>query len=412
MPDDQVLIPQQTRRPPMGEEIRRERLRPENENRELTTTKSLDKLAPQTQINPMLLDPRYNEEINRNLERALVAYYPKRPITDLTTTEKINLVLSAMKDRELFGFSYISNPSVPPKTAEETYALRQGDCDELSRIFVILGERVGLNDISQFYVNFRDRSLGEDFGHAGVFYVEGSIFYIDPATDKKREFGQKFKTLNQAMADQSFRRWITDIGLQTSGRTGKIEINDIGAIPGKAGCEALYYFEYGAYTFDNQKWREALENFKKAEEKGMKSARVYFNIGQAYYQLDLYSEAASYFEQAVKKKTDANYYEYLGSSYFHATNYKKAVEAFSAQLKFEPNNRAALLSLGTACNEAAEKAMNDGAEQDAFVFFMRAKSPLMKIAHDQNSTQIERENAKKLLESVDSRLKELKTKIK
>ena len=151
---------------------------------------------------------------------------------------------------------------------------------------------------------------------------------------------------------------------------------------------------------------------KKAEEKGMKSARVYFNIGQAYYQLDLYSEAASYFEQAVKKKTDANYYEYLGSSYFHATNYKKAVEAFSAQLKFEPNNRAALLSLGTACNEAAEKAMNDGAEQDAFVFFMRAKSPLMKIAHDQNSTQIERENAKKLLESVDSRLKELKTKIK
>ena len=219
MPDDQVLIPQQTRRPPMGEEIRRERLRPENENRELTTTKSLDKLAPQTQINPMLLDPRYNEEINRNLERALVAYYPKRPITDLTTTEKINLVLSAMKDRELFGFSYISNPSVPPKTAEETYALRQGDCDELSRIFVILGERVGLNDISQFYVNFRDRSLGEDFGHAGVFYVEGSIFYIDPATDKKREFGQKFKTLNQAMADQSFRRWITDIGLQTSGRT-------------------------------------------------------------------------------------------------------------------------------------------------------------------------------------------------
>ncbi|HIH22947.1 TPA: transglutaminase family protein [Candidatus Micrarchaeota archaeon] len=158
MPDDPILLPQQTRRPPMGEEIRRERIGLENENRELTTTKSLDKLAPPTQINPMFLDSKHDAEVSNLLSRGIPAFTEGKGITKATNFEKIEALVWIMRDSDYFNFRYNPASQGNPKTVEETYSTREGDCDELSRVFVVLANKMGITDFTQLYVNFKEKN--------------------------------------------------------------------------------------------------------------------------------------------------------------------------------------------------------------------------------------------------------------
>ncbi len=69
--------------------------------------------------------------------------------------------------------------------------------------------------------------------------------------------------------------------------------------PASAQTAASGYFEAGTRAFKQQNYRQALEQFRRAEDGGMQDARLDYNLGSVYYRLGEYASSRTYFEKLV-----------------------------------------------------------------------------------------------------------------
>jgi len=102
------------------------------------------------------------------------------------------------------------------------------------------------------------------------------------------------------------------------------------------------YIRRGNNFFENQKFREAEMQYRKALEKDSKSVEASFNLGNAMYKLDEYNAATARYSGLADKAENKNelnrYYYNLGNSYFKSGKYSESIEAYKKSLLNDPND--------------------------------------------------------------------------
>ena len=142
-------------------------------------------------------------------------------------------------------------------------------------------------------------------------YIEkGLEFYRNDEDTKAAEAFEQAIKLDPALAEAHFRLALTNDAL---GRMKEAE----------------------------EEYRKALESYKKylATPEHSKDPEAYYNLGQTYAGLHLYSEAVKEYRQATRLKPDdaAIHYD-LGRALMKLAQYDDAAEAFSKSLELDPQN--------------------------------------------------------------------------
>ena len=331
--------------------------------------------------NPMHLDSKHDAEVIKNLTTGIETF-AKKPIGECTTIEKLEALVKVMRDQQFFGFNYIPNPDGDPKTVEQTYIAKGGDCDELSRMFVTLAGKLGITDIKQFYIKFREQATNEDKGHAALFYVEDRVLYIDPAFNRTTVY-KKFSSPEEVLKDPEFRKMQEDARLQESGGKGIWKISEIGVIHSSTGSESLYYYEKGIRATKKELWIDAIHCYNLAIEKGFESAGAYGGLGFAYHRADKQEVAIPLLNKAIEmKKDDPKLYSILGYAYLHLDNldkYDNAADAFGKQLSLNPKDNEARYNFGNAYNELGNTAMNFKEYRKALNLYTKTETILIEV---------------------------------
>jgi tetratricopeptide (TPR) repeat protein len=114
-------------------------------------------------------------------------------------------------------------------------------------------------------------------------------------------------------------------------------------------------YEYALVLQDLQKYNEALELFKKVQERDPKNKSVDYMIGRLYYASKRYAEAATQFEKAVEKRPDHFLSHFLlGKSYLEFSKeekknfYAKAEKSLRRALELKPDRK----DIAALCAEA------------------------------------------------------------
>jgi tetratricopeptide (TPR) repeat protein len=88
---------------------------------------------------------------------------------------------------------------------------------------------------------------------------------------------------------------------------------------------------------DSTKWRQALEEFKKAKDLGYtERGNLFFAMGTTYLNLGQFKEAIAVLTQAAAEKKEADIYYQLGVVYSRTNNIAKAVEVTEEAIKIDP----------------------------------------------------------------------------
>jgi len=326
------------------------------------------------QSNIMVLDPKHKDEINQLLNSGIKAFSEGREIKDLSKLEKLDALVYAMRDEDYFGINYVRHQSpTMPQTVEETYTSKQGDCDELSRLYVVLAQELGITGLIPLYISFKNTENGTEEGHAALFFVDGQVLYIDPGFEKAYVIHTKSKNIEEVIKDPEFRKIIE--GLQRESVKGGVwEINETKVMQNPSVIEATYHFEKGAYATKNQDWEEAKNETRTAIEQGMDCSVAHFNLGQAHYPLKEYDQALTELEKAVKiKPSDSDYHYLLGRTYLEKDRYADAIQELNAFHNAEPADVIGVRYLGIAYNESAEAAMGKGECGQAIGYYGNAE---------------------------------------
>jgi tetratricopeptide (TPR) repeat protein len=360
------------------------------------------KIALSPKEEPMHLDPSHDKEISEKLIPGIEAF-AKKPIGECTAIQKLEALVHVMRSQKFLGFDYILNQDGDPKTVEQVYAARGGDCDELSRMFVALAEKLGITDIKQFYVTFRKQGVEEEKGHAALFYVEGRVIYLDPTFNKSIVFGKVFSSAEEAIQDPAFQKMQEDARRQESGNGWAI--SEINIIRNSTGPEALYYYEKGAHAMKNKSWVGAIHYYNLAIEKGLESAGIYGSLGFAYHRIDKQEDAIPLLNKAIEiKKDDPRLYSILGYTHFSLKQYDKAVESFDKQIALNPKDSQAKYNLGISYHELGNAAMDSKEFGRALDLYTRAETILKEVPASFGSYK----EAIHILENIKSEKKDAK----
>ena len=207
-----------------------------------------------TQDKPLYLNPSEKELRKPDIEKGIKAFKEKELDNlpkDKVKAEKLlklEALVYAMRDEGGLGINYVRyDKPTKPKTAEEVYKTKEGDCDDLSRLYVALAkEQLGITGLSQFYVVFKNEKTKEEEGHAALFYVDGAVLYIDPGFEKAHVIPTKENSLEEAINNPEFRKELEDY--QAEARGGNWKIFDIHSVPGQNSIEAVYCYEMGTIS--------------------------------------------------------------------------------------------------------------------------------------------------------------------
>jgi len=99
-------------------------------------------------------------------------------------------------------------------------------------------------------------------------------------------------------------------------------------------------FAYGGYLNDYYvlEYEKAIKNFKRIIEIDPHNYRAHYNLGIAYFNLELFEEALNAYEIAIAIKPDYKHCHYnIGLIYEERGNLEKALEAHQKALKIDPN---------------------------------------------------------------------------
>jgi tetratricopeptide (TPR) repeat protein len=155
-----------------------------------------------------------------------------------------------------------------------------------------------------------NRSTEMDQSQARVFLEQGKEFYRNDQDDKAVEAFEEAIKLDPELAEAHFR---LGLGYDAVGKEQEAE---------------------GEYKKAVEKYKKYLANNKDPES--------YYNLGQAYAGLHLYSEAVrEYREAAHLKDDDADIFYDLGKALMKLAQYDEAAAAFSKSLEIDPENHRA-----------------------------------------------------------------------
>jgi len=102
------------------------------------------------------------------------------------------------------------------------------------------------------------------------------------------------------------------------------------------------YIRRGNNFFENQKFREAEMQYRKALEKNSESVEASFNLGNAMYKLDEHNAASARFSGLVDNAENENelnmYFYNLGNSYFKSGKYSESIDAYKNALMNDPSD--------------------------------------------------------------------------
>ena len=108
----------------------------------------------------------------------------------------------------------------------------------------------------------------------------------------------------------------------------------------------------GNKLYKDKKYAEAQKNYLDALAKQAHSYRGAFNLGDAYYKLGKYKEAAEQFEMLAARKTSndtlAKVYHNLGNAYLKQKEYEKSINAYKNALKRNMNDEETRYNLAYA----------------------------------------------------------------
>ena len=99
-------------------------------------------------------------------------------------------------------------------------------------------------------------------------------------------------------------------------------------------------FAYGGYLNDYYvlEYEKAIKNFKRIIEIDPHNYRAHYNLGIAYFNLELFEEALNACEIAIAIKPDYKHCHYnIGLIYEERENLEKAIEAHQKALKIDPD---------------------------------------------------------------------------
>jgi tetratricopeptide (TPR) repeat protein len=334
----------------------------------------------------MSLDPKHDQEIKQKLNDAAKAYF-QIPFEQCTPLQKAETIQRALKDPDFFNFQYDKNYNGPPRTVEETYTSepKSGNCDELSRLFLAIAskEYVDLKNLSQFYVTFKSETTGNEVGHTAIFYIQGSVVFIDPGLneftplDGSDSFPKKFKSPEETVKDPDFKKYILGLADRATDEKGPFVIEEIGYVKGSANADVFYHFNYGNYMTENatkkEDWEKAIEYFNLVIAKGVSTALVYSRLGQAYLHATNYEKAEQFCTRALEKRGDAQDYANRGFARFKSGKYERARQDFEEQLKLEPDNIDARVKLGATHVDLAFFCMEKKDYNQAYEHLQKAK---------------------------------------
>jgi tetratricopeptide (TPR) repeat protein len=118
----------------------------------------------------------------------------------------------------------------------------------------------------------------------------------------------------------------------------------------------------GNKLYRKDKYKEALEVYKKAQVKDPKQMKLDYNIGCAQYKIKSYNEALKSFTKIVSSLEDKKLKEKaiynLGNAMFRLGNLKEAIEMYKQALKMNPTDLDAKINL-----EFAQKMLKESKKQ-------------------------------------------------
>jgi tetratricopeptide (TPR) repeat protein len=115
----------------------------------------------------------------------------------------------------------------------------------------------------------------------------------------------------------------------------------------------------GDIYYKIQRYDQAIEFFKKANQLQPDNYEVLVHLGNSYFDTEKYEEAEKWYSQALAKKSeDTNVRTDLGLTFMFrsAPNYDRAIQEFQKSLSINPNHIQALQNLTVAYTKKGDAA--------------------------------------------------------
>jgi Ca-activated chloride channel homolog len=112
------------------------------------------------------------------------------------------------------------------------------------------------------------------------------------------------------------------------------------------------FIKEGNKSYGEKKYADAEKNYRQALNKNKESYKGSFNLGDAYYKQEKYTEAAEQFQalthKATSKDTLAKAYHNLGNSLLKSKKYEESINAYKNALKNNPDDEDTRYNLACA----------------------------------------------------------------
>lgn len=108
----------------------------------------------------------------------------------------------------------------------------------------------------------------------------------------------------------------------------------------------------GVDLYDEEKYVQSGEQFKKGLDKSPKNFQANFNLGDSYYKQGNYSDALKYFQSALSKtksnELKSKVYHNIGNSLLKDKKIKESIAAYTDALKLNPGDMSTKYNLSYA----------------------------------------------------------------
>lgn len=185
------------------------------------------------------------------------------------------------------------------------------------------------------------------------------------------------------------------------------------------------FIRKGHEYYENEKYVESEVEFRKALEKNPESFEARFNLGDALFKQEKIDEAIEQF-QAIRNNTDdrqkiSNVYHNIGNAFFARQEYEKSIEAYKEALRNDPDDNETRYNLIIAQKmlkkqqqdkQDQEQEKEQQQEQEQQDQEQQEQEQQDQQQQDQQQQQISKENAERILKSLDENEKELQERLR
>ena len=115
---------------------------------------------------------------------------------------------------------------------------------------------------------------------------------------------------------------------------------------------SLSFYQQAIKAHREGRHEQAIELFEKAIDENATDAKIHYNLGNVYADLDDYQTAISYYEQSLKlDRHVASVWYNLGNAYLETKQYHDAIKAFEEAVSSKTNYVEAWFNLGVVYTE-------------------------------------------------------------